>query len=48
MVRYADYLIYVSINIFGYIRNLKKIKEKIKITHISAANFPRVAYLVSK
>ena len=51
MVRYADYLIYIRINIWKH-KKLKKIKDKIrgytyKMTHISADNFPSVAHLVS-
>ena len=52
MVRYADYLIYIFIDIYGNIRNLRTLWEKLrgytyKITHISAAYFPSVAHLVS-
>ena len=52
MVRYADYLINISINKYGNIRNLRTLRKKLrgytyKITHISAANFPSVAHLVS-
>ena len=52
MVRYADYLIYIFINIYGNIRNQRTSQKKFrgytyKITHISAANFPIVAHLVS-
>ena len=48
LVRYADYLIYIFININGKIRN-KKNHRKIKglyleITNISAAHCPKVAH----
>ena len=52
MVRYAVYLIYIFINIYGNIRNQRTSQKKLmgytyKITHISAANFPSVEHLVS-
>ena len=52
MFRYVDYLIYIVTNINGNIEIRDKITEKLrgltnKIIHISAANCPRVAHLVS-
>ena len=51
MVRYADYLIYILIKKYATLE-IKENHGKIrgytyKIIHISAANFPSVAHLVS-
>ena len=52
MLRYADYLIYIFINIMETLEIRDKITEKLiwytnNITHISAAYCPIVAHLVS-